>query len=190
MRVLLVLFTLALVAPARAQPQEALTVSNLPTFLSSFQKRLEPIEAACAELAVAKLPLRKEDDQDVGKEAEESCERVVEDMRHTVPPLTAMPRDMVLALTLYLQTERLVSELYDLSQMAYDRGYENAAKRLADLLPPLEGDRDRLENFVLNLVSERQERLRQLEEKNCELLRELDRLRTRTPSRKKPRSGS
>ena len=90
---------------------------------------------------------------------------------------------MVWALTLYIQTEDLADDLYDLEQMAYDSGFEDTGRRLGELLEPLESDRDRLENYLLNLISERQEYLRQLEARNRDLAKEVLRLSKHAPGK-------
>ena len=184
MRTGLLLLPLLLAPTPRAAPQkDLLKVSNLPDFVAQYQHRLVSIGTACGELGTEKLPLRDRAGKDLGKEPAEHCRASVDDARQSARQLASLPRDMVWALTLYIQTEDLADDLYDLEQMAYDSGFEDTGRRLGELLEPLESDRDRLENYLLNLISERQEYLRQLEARNRDLAKEVLRLSKHAPGK-------
>jgi len=148
-------------------PQEKLTSSNLAGFLERFGGNFQVLEPAYSELASEKLPLRDESGQPLTRRHIEDRRKLLADLRQTTRRLASHPEDLVAALTLMVQTEELADDLYDLSQIAYDNDREVLAKRFADLAFTMDGNKDRLQRYTLDLAARVEERLQQLEKENA-----------------------
>jgi hypothetical protein len=156
-------------ANAGAKTDPALTRSNLPQFLAGYEQSLEPIDAAYADLMDQPGPMRNNSGKRVGRREIKDRRKIVAELRETAKKLAASPDDLVLALTLFDQTEKLADDLYDLSQLAYDNDLEEPATRLTEFLVTVDHDQDLIERYVFNLAEEEQKQLLQLQRENQEI---------------------
>jgi len=97
----------------------------------------------------------------------------VADLRKTAKELAARPDDLVLALTLFDQTEKLGDNLYDLSQIAYDNDLEEPATRLTEFLVTVDHNQDLIEGYVFHLAKEKQKEVQQLHREDQEMRQKL-----------------
>ncbi len=156
----------------RAQSQ-ALTPASLPGFLTQYERTLIPLEAAYADLASDSLPLKDEVGQPLGHRPVENRRDALAALRETLHQLARNPRDLVLTITLFLETESLTDDLFDLSQIAYDNDREELGKRLADLMKPLDEQRDLIEAYSLVVAGDAQKHIQELETENRDLQQKL-----------------
>ncbi len=155
-----------------AQSDE-LTPSSLPDFLSDYERSLIPLDAAYADLANETLAPLDEKGQPLGHRPIENRRQAIADLRQTLHRLTANPQDLLLTTTLFIQTETMADDLFDLSQIAYDNDREELGKRLSDLMTALDRYRDGIESYMLSLARDAQERLGRLERENRDLQQKL-----------------
>jgi DNA anti-recombination protein RmuC len=154
------------VAPAQT---ETLTEVTFPEFLTHYEESLHPVDQAYEEMANENLPLRDETGQALGRRHIEDRRQVVVSLHQTIRQLAANPQDLVLTTKLFFQTETLVDDLFDLSQIAYDNDREELAKTFSDLETALDHNDDLIEAYVLRLAAAKQERIEQLEKENQDL---------------------
>lgn len=166
LRELALIAVLAVAAPLGASEAPAIgpfTASGLAQFLASYDKGLEPIDAAFAQLETDKLPLLDESGHPLGRRTIIDRHRAVADLRDTVRRLAASPQDLVLALTLFSRGEKLMDDLYDLAQIAYDNDEEELGKRFTALLTEADRNQELVEAYALSLAADKEARLRKLE---------------------------
>lgn len=147
-----------------------------PAFLAEDEKNLEPLDAVYEDLESEKLPLMDEAGQPVGHRPLENRRQALSDLRHTLEQLRADPGNLVSVTTLFIQSESLADDLYDLSQVAYDNDREELGRRLAELVTRLDAQRDAIETYTLSLATEKEERIRKLESENGNLRQDLKRV--------------
>jgi hypothetical protein len=160
-------------ANAGAKTAPALTRSELPQFLASYEQSLGPIDAAYADLMDKPWPIRDDSGKRVGRREIKDRRKIVADLRKTAKELAARPDDLVLALTLFDQTEKLGDNLYDLSQIAYDNDLEEPATRLTEFLVTVDHNQDLIEGYVFHLAKEKQKEVQQLHREDQEMRQKL-----------------
>jgi hypothetical protein len=168
--------TLLFVAATNATANTAqapLTSSDLPRFLTGYEQNLEPIDAAYSDLMNQPWPMRDDSGRRVGRREIKDRRKIVADLRETAKELAASPDDLLLALTLFDQTEKLGDDLYDLSQIAYDNDMEEPAMRLTELLGTVDHNQDLIAGYVFNLTKQKQKQLLQLRRENQEMRQKL-----------------
>ena len=166
---------------------KTLTSSTLPGFLADYKKSLGPVDAAYTDLANENLPLRDENGQPLGRRPIDDRRQQLTDLRQAVRQLAANPQDLALAISLFVETETLADDLFDLSQIAYDNDREELGKRLSDLQAIMDRASRQLESYGLHLATECQERIRQLEKENQELQQKLKEAAKRASATPRPR---
>lgn len=171
--VILFLLTSCCFPPELEAQSEELTASGLSEFLPGYEKQLQPLDAAYADLENEKLPLRDELGKLLGRRPIENRRQALASLRDTVHRLEANPQDLVLTTELFLKTESLTDDLFDLSQTAYDNDREELGNRFSDLLTAIDNKKDLIESYALSLAGEKQERIRELEKENRDLQRKL-----------------
>lgn len=179
------------ISPALCAQQEAqqLSAAGMQAFLTSYQKALDPVDAAYEDMENYKLPLLDENGQPLGRHHLSDSRKEIAGLRETVRQLEAKPQDLVLTTHLFIQTEALVDDLFDLSQIAYDNDREELGKRLADFEVTMDQRRTQIEAYVLSLAAEKQKRLDELEKQNRGLERRIE-SDARSPKSGKPKKGS
>jgi hypothetical protein len=150
-----------------------MTKSNLPQFLATYVRSLEPIDAAYADLITQPFPMRDDFGRPVSRREIEDRRRILADLRETAQALAVSPENLVLALTLFDRTEKLDDDLYDLSQIAYDNDLEEPAERLTELLVTVDRDQDLLQGYVVNLATKKRKQLLELRKENQEMRQKL-----------------
>jgi hypothetical protein len=166
-----------LLPAARAQEPNPVG-DNVPGFLAAYENSLRPLDALYDDLESGDLPLKNESGQPQGHRPIANRRQSLDELRHTLTQLRGDPRNLVLVTTLFIESEALTDDLYDLSQTAYDNDREELGKRLADLVASLDAQRDAIETYTLSLASEKEDRLRQLESQNANLRSELERVKS------------
>ena len=146
---------------------------DLPEFLARYSQGLQPLDKLYGELKDEDFSLLDERSQPLARRRIEDRQRALDDLRKSVRELASAPQGLVLAIRLFLQSESLADDLFDLSQIAYDNNREELGKRLADLLSTTDHHNALLESYVLDLAAGRQERIRVLENENEELRKKL-----------------
>lgn len=170
-----------------AGQNKKLTPSDLPEFLARYGNSLNPLDEAYTELANEKLPLRDESGQPLGRRPIEDRRKALADLRQTLHRLTTSPQDLVLTTTLFVQTETLADDLFDLSQICYDNNREEFGKRLYDLMAAVDQNKESLESYALSLAEEKQQRILQLERENQALQQKLKGAPRKAKSKSSPR---
>ncbi len=173
--------------PGLPAQESKLTSSSLPEFLARYEESLNPLDGVYAELEVENLPLRDETGQPVGRRPINDHRKALADLRQTLRQLAATPQDLVFVTTVFVQTEALADDLFDLSQVAYDNDREELAKRLADLLTGVDQSKERIESYALSLAAEMQERIHKLEDENRDLQQKLKEAMAHSKARGVPR---
>jgi hypothetical protein len=153
--------------------QAPLTSSDLPRFLTGYEQSLEPIDAAYSDLVNHPWPMRDGSGKRVGHREIKDRRKIIADLRETAKELAANPDDLLLALTLFDQTEKLGDDLYDLSQIAYDNDMEEPAMRLTELLGTVDHNQDLIAGYVFTLTKQQQKQLLQLQRENQEMRQKL-----------------
>jgi hypothetical protein len=153
-------------AEAQNQGQAAFDVSE---FLKRHESSLRHLGQLYAELTNETLPMRDETGQALARRPLEDRQQALNDLVSIVHELGANPQDMVAATKLLVQSEALADDLYDLIQAAYDNNREELAGRLARLLRVMDHHNALIESYALTLATEKETRLRELEEQNQEL---------------------
>jgi hypothetical protein len=156
----------------RAQ-QPVPSSADLEEFLARHRDALRPLQRIFDELAEEDLPLEDERGQPLTRRNLQDRRKSLRDLTATIDGLALAPQDLVLATQLFVQTEALTDDLFDLSQAAYDNDREELARRLYDLETVLNRHNSWIESYLLSLASERQARLRELEKENEELKKKL-----------------
>jgi len=165
---IVLIFLLGAAAGLRAQ-EKILTASNLPAFLDRYENNLKPVEAAYSDLENENLPLMDETGQPLGHRPIENRRQALAEVRSTLEHVRSEPGNLSFTLALFFQTESLTDDLFDLSQIAYDNDREELAKRFADLMAPLDEQRNILEGYALSLAREKEQRIERLERDNRDL---------------------
>jgi hypothetical protein len=128
---------------------------------------------AYADLANENLPLRDEAGQPLGRHRLDGFREGLAGLRETVRNLAANSQDLVLTTQLFIQTETLADDLFDLSQIAYENDHEEQGKRFSDLEMALDQDRELVQSFVLDLAAEKEQRIQELKTQNQDLQQKL-----------------
>lgn len=165
-------------------PAKPLTTAGVPEFLASYQKSLDRVDGTYADLVNEKLPLRDENGQPLGRHHLNDRRNEIEVLRQTIHQLAAKPDDLVLTTRLFIQTEALVDDLFDLSQIAYDNDQEELGKRCTELEVAADRQRASIESYALSLAAEKQKRLEELEKQN----RDLEQKAKENTEKPKPKS--
>lgn len=169
-RALLLFLTPCMSLPVHAlDQQKPVTTERLAEFLASYSKNLDRVDAAYSDLASENLPLRDEDGQPLGRHHLDDRRKELADLHELVRQLSAKPQDLVLTTRLFIQTETLVDDLFDLSQIAYDNDNEELGKRFSDLETAMDHERGLVESYTLDLAAETQKRIGELEKQNRDL---------------------
>lgn len=82
------------------------------------------------------------------------------ELHKTIRKLEMHPDNLVLALTLQDQTEALLDDVEDASQIAFDNDYEEAGLQLLHLQNPLGHDEQIIEEYTFQLAHAAQVNLR------------------------------
>ena len=174
------LFILILLLPSawtlKAQDAAAPPL-DLAEFLARYEDGLRVLDRAFEELAVESLPLRNEWGQPLARRRIDDRRRALDDLRETIRHLRSNPQDLVLTTRLLIQSESLVDDLFDLSQIAYDNDSEELGKRLSGLMRTADDHNGIVESYALNLAERQQARLRQLQDGNKKMLRKSGEVR-------------
>jgi hypothetical protein len=160
-------------APAWGAQKETPAAEKTPEFLVRYSKLLEPLDAAYASLESENLPLLDESGQPVGRHPIENRREALAELRDTLNKLRAEPRNLTLATKLFIQSESLTDDLYDLAQIAYDNDREELGKQLSDLVARLDAERDSIESYTLVLAQEKEDRISQLEAENAKMRQQI-----------------
>jgi hypothetical protein len=156
----------------RAQ-QPAPSSVDLEEFLARHRDAVRPIQQVFDELTDQDLPLEDERGQPLTRRNIQDRRKSLRDLTATIDALALAPQDLVLTTRLFVQTETLTDDLFDLSQAAYDDDQEELGKRLHDLQTVIGRHRAWLESYLLSLAADRQARLVKLEKENAELKKKL-----------------
>lgn len=148
---------------------EQLTPSNLPEFRAKLEQSLRQTDAAFNDLESSKLPLVDESGETLGRRKIKDRRQVLVDLEKTLKDFARHPQNLVMVMTLSDQTEELADEVYDLSQIAYDNDREELAQNLTDLLNTLNQDANLIASYAMDLATQKEARLRQLEKENHKL---------------------
>jgi len=159
--------------PALHAQQPVPSRADLLEFLARHRDAMRPLERLFDELADENLPLEDERGQPLTRRNVEDRRKSLRDLTATIDALALAPQDLELATRLFLQTETLTDDLFDLSQAAYDDDREELGKRLHDLGTVIGRHRAWTESFLLSLAADRQARLVKLEKENAELRKKL-----------------
>lgn len=162
-RLLTAVLAVLLCSTALDAQAEKLTPATLPDFLGKLSATINQVDVAFQFLANEKLPLTDESGHPLGRRHVKDRRQAIVDLRQTANRLEKSPQDLVLTMTLSDQTEALADELYDLSQIAYDNDREELGQRFTDLLNTVNSDADLVEGYALDLATDKEQRLRQLE---------------------------
>jgi len=160
-------------SPALQAQQPVPSKADLQEFLARHRDAMRPLERVFDELADEDLPLEDERGQPLTRRSIEDRRKSLRDLTATIDALALAPQDLVLATRLFVQTETLTDDLFDLSQAAYDDDREELAKRLHDLETVIGRHRAWTESYLLSLAADRQARLGKLEKENAELRKKL-----------------
>jgi hypothetical protein len=144
---------------------------DLAEFLARYEDSLRVLEQAYEEFSAQNLPLRNEWGQPLARRRIDDRRRALEDLRATLHQLRADPQDLVLTTRLLIQSESLVDDLFDLSQIAFDNDSEDLGKRLSVLMRAADDYNQTVESYALELAEKQQTRLRQLQDENQRLLK-------------------
>jgi hypothetical protein len=153
--------------------QKDLAVEQLPEFLARYRDGLRPLDSLYTELAEERLPLREEGGQLLTRRYVEDRRQALDELRRSVAEFDAAPLDLIAALRLFLQSEALADDLFDLAQIAYDNNREELGRRLSQLQGVMDHHNALLESYALNIAGESQRRLRALESENADLRKKL-----------------
>jgi hypothetical protein len=144
---------------------------DLAEFLARYEDSLRVLDQAYEEFSAQNLPLRNEWGQPLARRRIGDRRRALEDLRATLHQLRADPQDLVLTTRLLIQSESLVDDLFDLSQIAFDNDSEELGKRLSGLMRTADDYNQIVESYALELAEKQQARLRQLQDENQRLLK-------------------
>ena len=170
----LLLLVVLFAVPLRPQDQPGQkSADKFSEFLTRYQKNLDRVGEAYSDLVSENLPLRDETGQPVGRHHLDDRRKELADLRQMVRELAENRQDLVRTIRLFIQTEALVDDIFDLSQIAYDNDYEELGKRFSDLETATDQDREFLESYALGLAAEKQQRILELEKQNSDLEKKL-----------------
>jgi hypothetical protein len=162
-------------SPVLHAQQPVPTRADVLEFLARHRDAMRPLQRLFDELADENLPLEDERGQPLTRRNIEDRRKSLRDLTATIDALALDPQDLVLATRLFVQTETLTDDLFDLSQAAYDDDREELGKRLHDLQTVIDRHRVWTESYLLSLAADRQARLEKLERENAELKKKLAR---------------
>jgi ABC-type phosphate transport system auxiliary subunit len=160
-------------APAWGAQKGTSVAEETPEFLARYCKLLEPLDTVYENLETENLPLLDDSGQPVGRHPIENRREALAELRDTLNKLRPEPRNLTLATKLFVQSESLTDDLYDLSQIAYDNDREELGKQLSNLVARLDAERDSIESYTLVLAQEKEARIRRLEAENANLRQQL-----------------
>jgi hypothetical protein len=176
MRKSLLVFLLAALScnasPAEAQDRRVASF-DIDEFLARYKDGLRPLDQLYGELANESLPMRDEGGQSLARRHIEDRRQALSDLRATVQQLATSPQDLVLATKLFVQSEALTDDLFDLSQVAYDNNREELGRGFLDLLKIMDHHNGLIESYVVGLAAQKEARLLELEKENQELRAKL-----------------
>jgi hypothetical protein len=170
--ILICLFSVA-IFPTSLLPQQKLTSTNLPDFLTRYDTNFGPMEAVFKDLTNEDLPLTDETGQPLARRPLTDRLQSLTKLRETARQLAEKPDDLVLATTVVIRTESLADDLYDLSQVAYDNDREELGNRLNNLQITMEDNKSLLADYLLALAADKESRLQQLEKEVEDLHQKL-----------------
>jgi hypothetical protein len=160
------------VSPAEAQNRSTATF-DIDEFLARYKDGLRPLDYLYGELTSESLPMRDESGQSLARRHIEDRRQALSDLRTTVQQLATSPQDLVLVIKLFVQSEALTDDLFDLSQVAYDNNREELGRSFLDLLKIMDRHNGLIESYVMGLAAQKEARLRELEKENRELRAKL-----------------
>jgi hypothetical protein len=144
--------------------------ADLTEFLARYEDSLRILDQAYEEFTAQGLPLRNEWGQPLARHRITDRQRALEDLRATLRSLRADPQDLVSTTRLLIQSEALVDDLFDVSQIAFDNDSEELGKRLSALMRAADDYNQTVESYALELAERQQSRLRRLQDENQRLL--------------------
>jgi len=150
-------FLVAVSSPVRA---ESFTPAKLRQFLSQYEKSLDSVASGYDQILNQTLPLRGPVGNVIGRIPFERRRARLGKLRKTIRKLETRPDDLVLALTLQNQTEALLDDVENISQIAFDNDYEEAGMQLSRLQIPLGHDEQIIERYTYQLARTAQMNLR------------------------------
>jgi hypothetical protein len=184
----LLLLSLAFLVCPHLAAQEQAPSFDIQEFLARHEDGLTPLNRVYDEIANENLPLRDEMGQTLTRRHIEDRRQALQELRGTIRQLRTNPRDLVLTTRLFLETEALVDDLFDLSQIAYDNDREDLGKRFSDLRQIFERHNQLIEAYTLRLAGEKEEEIRELERQNQALREKLkeamEQLRAKSATRR------
>jgi len=142
-----VIFAVSL--PIRA---ESFTPAKLRQFLSQYDKNLDAVASGYNQILNQNLPLRGPEGSIIGRLPLERRRSRLAELRQTIRKLGMHPNNLVLAITLQNQSEALLDDVEDVSQIAFDNDYEEAGLRLSRLQIPLGHDQQIIERYTYQLA--------------------------------------
>lgn len=140
-----------------------LTLSNLPSFLKTFNADVNQVNEVFEHLARASMPMFDAKGQTLGRRKIKDRQQTVVDLKKTLDDFERRPDNLVVTMTLSAQTEELADELYDLTEIAYDNDQEETALDLTRLLGDFNDDAGLIQAYALNLAAEKEGKLSRLE---------------------------
>lgn len=153
--------------------EKPLTAAALPEFIAGYEKILDRVDTAYKDLSSSNLPLRDETGQPLGRHHMKDRQKELADLRQLAHQLAAKPQDLILTTRLFIQTEILVDNLFDLSQMSYDNDREEMGNRCSELERAMDRERGLMETYTLTLAAETEKRIQELEKENKDLQQKL-----------------
>lgn len=164
---------------AAALPAEDLAWSreDRMEFLSRHLDAIDPIERVYEEADAARLPVRDEFGRSLRRRGAQDPRHPVEQLRDALERLQSQPDDLALATRMLVATDALLDDLFDLSNAAYENDQEDLARRLDDFTRVIERHWAEVEDYVLYLAGEKQQRLQELERENFLLRETLEKLK-------------
>ena len=173
-RKLLPLMFVFCLLPLNAPAQEkTLKLEGMPDFLARHEEFLQPLNELYDDLESENLPLRDDAGQLLTRRNIEDRRKALNDLLITVHELVPAPQDLVVTTRLFVQTESVSDDLFDLAQISYNNNREELGKRFSDIQITTDQQLELLEPYMLSLAAEKQERLRDLEKENSALKEKL-----------------
>ncbi|MEJ2007662.1 MAG: hypothetical protein P8Z30_05805 [Acidobacteriota bacterium] len=139
---------------------ESFAPAKIRQFLSQYDRNLDLVASAYNQILNQHLPLRGPQGKIVGQLPLERRRSRLGKLHKTIRKLEMHPDDLVLALTLQDQTEALLDDVEDASQIAFDNDYEEAGLQLSHLQIPLGHDEQIIEEYTFQLARAAQVNLR------------------------------
>jgi hypothetical protein len=160
-------------SPVLRAQQPVPSRAELLEFLARHRDAMRPLQQIFNELADENLPLEDERGQPLTRRNIEDRRKSLRGLTATIDALALAPQNLELAARLFVQTETLTDDLFDLSQAAYDDDREELGRRLYDLQTVIGRHRAWTESYLLSLAADRQAHLEKLEKENAELKKKL-----------------